>query len=175
MKCAEMAAERHLDHLKSYGIEPADIIFQTDAGTEFSGTVRKKAERGFTYKVEEVYGAKHCFIPPGCSNANADVESSHALIEQEFYDIEDFTGIKDFLNKATVYQNYFNFVRPNSYKGGKTPWQIIQKERPGLSPRVLFLPPIMLDDTFREPYYKDHRVGQYVPVVPVKIQKNSVS
>lgn len=150
VKCAEMAAERYLNHLKGYGIEPADVIFQTDGGTEFSGTTRKRTDRGFTYKVEEVYGAKHDFIPPGCSNANADVESSHALIEHEFYDLESFGSLKDFLRKAAIYQNYFNFLRSNSYKGRKTPWQIVQEERPYISPEVLLLPPVMLDDVFRD-------------------------
>jgi transposase len=167
LKCAEMAAEGYLNQLNRYGIKSADVIFQTDGGSEFSGTTRKKADRGFTYRVEEVHGAKHDFIPPGCSNANADVESSHALIEQEFYDLECFTGLTDFLNKATLYQNYFNFVRPNSYKGDKTPWQIIQEERPDLSPEVLLIPPVMLDAQFRDPgSYKDPQVGQYLPVYP---------
>ena len=36
-------------------------------------------------------------------NAQADVESTHGLIESEFYDIEDFRSREDF----------FNMVRPN--------------------------------------------------------------
>lgn len=168
VKCALMAAERYLNQLARYGIKPAELTFQTDAGAEFSGTMRKRADRGFTYKLEEVYGARHRLIPPGCPNANADVESSHALIEAEFYDLEDFTGPEDFLVKATAYQNYFNFLRPNSYKGNKTPWEITQQERPGLPPRVLLLPPVILDESFRhndqEP--KIDRVGQHVPVDP---------
>lgn len=117
VKCALMAAERYLSQLANYGIKPAELTFQTDCGAEFSGTVRRKSDRGFTYKVEQVYGAKHQLIPPGCANANADVESSHALIEAEFYDLEDFSGPEEFIQKATAYQNYFNFFRPNSYKG----------------------------------------------------------
>jgi len=169
MKCAEMAAQRYLDHLKAYGIEPAETTFQTDGGSEFSGTLKKKAQRGFTHTIEEVYKAKHCYIPPGCPNANADVESSHAIIENEFYDIEGFTGRDDFLRKVAIFQHYFNFVRPNSYKKGKTPWQIVKEERPGISPEVLLLPPVILDDIFRPPFrfqIKDDRVGHNVPVDP---------
>ena len=81
--------------------------------------------------------------------------------------MEGFTGLTDFLNKATFYQNYFNFVRPNSYKGDRTPWQIIQEERPDLSPEVLLIPPLMLDAEFRAPgLYKDPQVGQYLPIYP---------
>ncbi len=171
VKYAEMAAERYLEHLKRHGVEPVDVTFQTDGGTEFSGGPRKhRADRGFTYKVEDVWKAKHDFIPPGCSNANADVESSHALIENELYDLERFTGIEDFLTKAAIYQHYFNFARKNSYKGDKTPWQIIEADRPGLSPEVLLLPPIMLDETLRQPYRLEPGVGQYVPVDPVSYQ-----
>lgn len=168
VKCALMAVERYLRQLASYGIKPAQVTIQTDCGTEFSGTMRRKAERGFTYKLEEVYGARHQFIPPGCCNANADVESSHALIEAEFYDLEDFSGAEDFLAKAMAYQNYFNFLRPNSYKGNRTPWEIIHQERPGLLPRVLMLPPIILDDLFRhsKEELKTERRGQYLPVDP---------
>lgn len=158
-------AERYLDYLKSFGIQPEEIIFQTDCGTEFSGG-KRKMDRGFSYTVEKVQGAKHCFIPPGCSNANADVESSHAIIEHELYDLERFTSVSDFLTKACIYQYYFNFVRPNFHKGKKTPWQIIQEERPGISQKVLSLQPIILDNEFRRYYNKDKGVCQDVPVLP---------
>ena len=64
--------------------------------------MRKKADRGFTYKLEEIYGARHTLIPRGWANPDnvGNVESSHALIEGEFYDLEDFTGPEDFLAKA---------------------------------------------------------------------------
>ncbi|MBO8130966.1 MAG: hypothetical protein H0Z29_05545 [Candidatus Marinimicrobia bacterium] len=44
-------------------------------------------------------------------NANANVESSHRLIEDEFYCIESFSSVKDFLVKASSYQFYFNYNR----------------------------------------------------------------
>ena len=163
VKCADMAAERYLKQLASHGVNLAQVTLQTDCGPEFSGTVKKKVDRGFTYRVEQVYGAKHQLIPPGC--ANADVESSHALIEAEFYDLEDFRGPGDFIEKAAVYQNYFNFLRPNSYKGNRTPWEIIQEERPGLPSETLMPPPVILDESFRD--RREGMLGQYVPVDPV--------
>ena len=169
VKFSELAVTRYTDHLKKYGIDPGEIIYQTDCGNEFSGGTRKKTDRGFVHHVEEVLKAKHLFIPPGCCNANADVESFHALVEHEFYDLEDFTGVGDFLEKAYVYQNFFNFVRPNSYKGGQTPWKIIEKERPGISPEILLLPPIILDDYLRGSYTSSTcQVGQHVPAAPGK-------
>lgn len=173
VKFSEMAVSRYADHLRDYGIEPSELIVQTDGGPEFSGGVRKKTDRGFVHHVEEVLGAQHVFIPPGCCNANADVESFHALVEHEFYDLEDFTGVEDFLDKAYIYQNFFNFVRPNSYKGGKTPWDIIEAERPGISPRTLLLPPVIIDDLYDRVYNSPSRlirVGQHVPAAPALFQ-----
>jgi hypothetical protein len=45
------------------------------------------------------------------------VEAAHRLNEKEFFDLEGFAGLEDFLKKTTVYQNFFNFARPNSCKG----------------------------------------------------------
>ncbi len=41
-------------------------------------------------------------------NANADVESIHATIEQELFDLEYFKDKKDFLEKLQSYQNYYS-------------------------------------------------------------------
>jgi len=51
------------------------------------------------------------YIPPHYHNANADVESSHRLIEDEFYSREPISSKEDFLTKASTYQFYFNFMR----------------------------------------------------------------
>jgi len=73
-------------------------------------------------------------------NANADVESSHRLIEDEFYCIESFSSVKDFLVKASSYQFYFNFLRKNSYKKFKTPLDILKDYK--ISPSIAFMPPL---------------------------------
>ena len=97
------------------------------------------------------------------------------MIEQEFYDLEPFSSCGDFLSKAVLYQDYFNFVRPNSYKGGRTPWEILKEERPWISPEVLKLPPVFLDEELKRSYLPDlnHRVGQHVPVDPVVNRKKN--
>ncbi len=56
-------------------------------------------------------GTKVRYIPPHYHNANADVESSHRLIEDEFYSREPISSKEDFLTKASTYQFYFNFMR----------------------------------------------------------------
>jgi hypothetical protein len=45
--------------------------------------------------------------------ANADVENSHATIGPEFYGIESFTGLAQFMTAAGAYQIHFNFARKN--------------------------------------------------------------
>lgn len=51
-------------------------------------------------------------------NPQADVESAHSLIENEFYDVEEFRSRDEFFTKAQLYQDFFNMVRPNFSKGG---------------------------------------------------------
>lgn len=114
-----------LDEIK-YDI-PFDIsklTVQTDNGSEFSGQARRVETAPFVQMIEKTHGANHVYIRPGHCNAQADVESSHQLIEEEFFDITRFKDRKDFFKKVESYRLYFNFHRPNFYKGGKTPQQI---------------------------------------------------
>jgi hypothetical protein len=83
----------------------------------------------------------------------------HRLIEEELFDLETFADLEDFLRKVTVYQHFFNYARTNSYKGRKTPWDIVQKDHPATPPAVLALPPVLLEAEFE----KMQGVGQDVP------------
>jgi transposase len=156
---AELTVRRFLEHLQSYGINSRDIIIQTDSGTEFDGQALHKTDRGFTYTIEQLFAAQHRHIH-GNPNANADVESFHSHEEPEFFDIEHFNGVTDFWSKITTYQHYWNLGRPNSYKGDRTPLQILQEAAPHLPPEILLLAPLNLD-TFIE-----SQVGHDVPVLP---------
>jgi hypothetical protein len=60
------------------------------------------------------------------------------LIEDEFYEVEMFTSKEDFKRKITAYQYFFNAVRPNSYKSGKTPLEIIQEREPSINPKIVY-------------------------------------
>ena len=122
--------EKFLNHLKNNNIPMNEVIIQTDNGSEFSGSERKERDRGFKYTVEKQYGAKHRFIPPGLCNANADVETVHSLIENEFFNLEEFKSPKEFYDKINTYQFYFNYYRKNSYKGWKSPTDLVKKWMP---------------------------------------------
>ena len=136
-----LAMDIFAKHLRKHGIKLSQIKIQTDNGSEFSG-LRMHHSRGFRYHVTKVLGMKHTFISPRTPNANAEVESVHRLIEDEFYTKERFNSTKDFLGKAFTYQLYFNLVRKNSYEGGKSSTDILTDY--GIIPRVLILPPILL-------------------------------
>lgn len=113
---------------------------------------------GFT-RATESYGMNHVRIPPGCSNANAHVETSHRWIEDEFYDIDPPRVTQELLAKAYCYQVYFNTQRRNFNKGYKTPVEILQAIAPHVHPQVAVLPPVLLDSLLaRYP-----RPGYHVP------------
>jgi hypothetical protein len=131
-------------------IELKNVDIQTDNGSEFGAKKRDINTPGFVNTIMMEFGAQHTYIPPGCSNANADVESFHATIESEFFDLESFESKKDFFRKAQAYQYFYNFVRPNFSKEGKTPLQIVLEDRPEISPAVLNFPVYDLDELFRQ-------------------------
>ncbi len=133
-----------LDHLKECGVELRDCRIQSDNGSEFIGNWMANENSIFTRSIEAV-GMVHHTIPPGAHTYQADVETVHRIIEDEFYEVEKFTGRIDFLSKASAYNLWFNVARKNSYKGNKTPWEIIQQRNPTISPRVTSLPPVFLD------------------------------
>ena len=106
-----------------------EITIQTDNGVEFSGTTRNFENNHFVNAVKSC-GANHRYIPPGHCNANADVESIHATIEEEFYNLTKFSSRSDFLKRAESYRLFYNLQRPNFSKGAKTPWFIAQQDHP---------------------------------------------
>jgi transposase len=159
--------EYYLDWLKSFDIDLGDVIIQTDNGAEFGGgNLRHFKQDGFVDIIERKYGAKHNFIPPSMSNANADVESLHDTIEEEFFNLEHFKNRSDFLIKVQMYQNFYNFVRPNFWKKAKTPIQIICEDRQNINPAVLFTPVVDLDKLFRTKF-SPRKGGQHVPTLSV--------
>jgi transposase InsO family protein len=141
---AELTARRLLKHLQHYGVDPQEVQIQTDRGSEFDGQATRKDGQGFTHTIERDFGAHHRLLLKANPNANADVESFHHHEEREFFDIEDFRSPDDFWEKITTYQDYWNIGRPNSYKGWRTPLEILRQADPTLKPQVLLLPPLWL-------------------------------
>lgn len=149
-----LAADIFAAHLKKHGIELKEVEVQTDNGSEFSG-LRVHHDRGFRYHLREVLGMKHRFTPPSYPNANADVESFHRLVEDEFYTRERFGAKAEFLGKAFTYQLYFNLVRKNSYKDWKSPAEILKEY--SIDPRVLTLHPVILEADMVEKIVDKHK------------------
>lgn len=157
---ATMTSRRLLTHLKKHLVNLRRAILSSDNGVEYGGHDKNERERGFHAKIQQA-GIIHRFLPPATPNAHADVESSHASIEQEFFDLEPFTSRQDFFQKVSIYQHWWNFARPNYSKGAKTPAQLLEDE--GLDPSILLLPPLDLDAWFRKTNYFPHVVS-HLPV-----------
>lgn len=147
---SEILTEIYLKHLRTFGMNLEDVVIQTDNGSEFGQKKHNINTPGFINTIVMQLHAEHRFIPPGCSNANADVESFHSTVEKEFCDVESFKSKKDFFRKAQVYQSFYNFTRPNFSKHGKTPLQIFIDDWPEISPEILNFPVYDLDALFRQ-------------------------
>lgn len=145
---SKLFAQIIISHLKSCGVRFRRSRFQTDNGAEFVGNWQAKADSGFTQAVEAVRGLCHQRCPVRAHTWQADVETVHRLIEDEFYEVEEFASRSDFLQKARAYNLWFNVARKNSGKENKTPWEIIQEKEPEVSAAICALPPVFLDELF---------------------------
>jgi hypothetical protein len=67
-------------------------------------------------------------------------------MEQEFYEIENFTDRANFLAKANHYQWFFNIARKNSAKENQTPWELAQIKQPSANPFLPLLSVEYLDE-----------------------------
>jgi len=100
-----------LAQLKRYGVDTSEVMPQTDNGSEYIGNVKKKKGKSAFERVLEMFGSHHSRIPPGAKTWQSDVESFHWIIEDEFYDIEDYRNKTEYLAKAYAYELYFNPAR----------------------------------------------------------------
>ena len=160
---ATLASRRILEHLKRHETQILEgMILSTDNGSEYGGTEKRLRQIGYHADMEAIAeGLTHRFLPPRTPNAHADVETSHARIEKEFFDLEPLCSRRDFFEKIATYQNWWNFARKNYSKGGRTPAEILEEE--GLNPLLLLRTPEDLDQLFRdgEPVRPG---GQHLPV-----------
>jgi transposase len=139
---------------------------QSDNGSEYIGHVTAKRPSAYTMTIESIAGQIHQTIPPGAYTYQADVETVHNLVEMEFYEVETFTDREDFLKKARTYQLYFNLLRPNSYKEGKTPWHLAKDKEPHLHMGVAMIPPVFIEDLMDKPPLFILQGGHDVPSTP---------
>jgi len=167
-------------HLEKHGLLPEEAIRQTDNGSEYIGSWNAKKESSYTREIGRIKGQRHSTIFPGAKTCQSDVETVHNLIEQEFFEIEDFRDREDFFNKAHTYQQSFNFIRPNSYKENKTPWALAKEKNPNLKEEALMLPPIDLDravrniDFFAQGGNDVLHVPKFFPITSLQLLKNLV-
>jgi len=146
LSCATEFAKHILAHAQACGVDFAGGRIQTDNGSEFIGSWQARAESAFTRAVQAVPGLVHSTIPPGAHTWQADVETVHRLIEDELYEVEQFSGRQDFIASTGTYALWFNVARKNSYKEDQTPWEIIHARDPTIRPEIVSLPPVFLDE-----------------------------
>jgi len=152
-------AEIVLEHLQRCGVQFSDARVQSDNGSEFIGSWNARNDSSFTKTVQTIPGLTHTTIPPAAHRWQADVETVHNLIEDEFYMAETFISRRDFLNKASAYILWFNAARKNSSKGNKTPWEIIKQKNPKLNPEIVALPPLFLDELLNNKFHSKNKGG----------------
>ena len=151
-------AARIQRHLERCGVVLRDLVWQTDNGGEFVGADDGHGGRtGFPAARRD---SEHVRIPPAAHTYQSDVETVHRLVEDEFFDLEEFSSRAEFLAKVTTYQLYFNLVRLNSHKENQSPWQIIERLAPRSPLQLCLLPPVFLD------YYLNDSGGYDLPRHP---------
>lgn len=143
---AAIFASYLLEQLQYYGVNVNETIIQTDNGSEFIGSVFKKKGKSAFVKVLESVKVKHARIPPRACTWQSDVEAFHKIVEDEFYDIEDYRDLIEFRAKAYAYELYFNFKGKNRYRGQKTPIEILEETNSSVSPQVFNFLPVILDN-----------------------------
>jgi transposase len=141
---ADLLAGRITKHLAKHHVDLSRVTVQTDNGSEFIGSWQANAPSQFTWTILNS-GAVHRTIPPGQHRFQADVETVHSLMELEFY-LEPFKNRQDFISKAATYQDFFNYLRPNSGKENKCPWQLVQEKNSTAKASLLDLHPVFLED-----------------------------
>ena len=165
---ALLFADHLLAHFRRCGVNLAELIVQTDNGSEFGGNWnRRHSLPPLSKLVEQKWKCRqHRFNPPHRSTYNSDVEAVHGIMEPEFYDLERFNGcVSAFLNQAWAYQLYFNCVRKNSAKQNQTPEQLRGARAPTILPAVFFLRPVLLSSLSQQqlPTPRQLLLGHDVP------------
>ncbi len=135
-----------LEHLKTYGFDVKEIEIQADNGAEFFACGNAKYTQTPFEKVIHHYDCKVSRIPPRAPTFNSDVETFHRLGEDEFWAIEDFENTLDLRKQLYTYMIDFNFIRKNSYKENKTPYELLLEDYPNASKNLLNFVPLVMDE-----------------------------
>jgi transposase len=134
------------EHFRHYKMSIENTIIQTDNGVEFVQNMRDPSKSKFTESVEHDF-LMHRKIPVGAKTWQSDVETSHRLIEDEFYAVKSFSSCKQFLQAAQHYVEWFNCGRHNRNKDG-TPLEIWRKYDKDIPIGICKFKPVILDNYF---------------------------
>jgi len=133
----------------AYGVKPTARLFDTTAKTvrKWLGRYRQERLAGLAElpRIPITAWSYSTSLVVSLSNYNSDVETVHRTIEDEFYDLENFSSLKDFHQRVVSYQAWYNLLRANMNKDYLAPWQIIRNLKPKTNPALARLPPLMLD------------------------------
>ena len=91
----------------------------------------------------EGLGAAHYQIPK--VTYNADIETFHRTVEEEFFDGETYRDKEEFFQKITGYIRYYNLVRKNGNRKDKSPLDILNESGEKINPLALMLPALNMD------------------------------
>lgn len=150
------------NHLKSLRVDLKKVEFQSDNGSEFIGAWNKRHGKTLFEAVIDNFKSRTSQIPPARCTYNSDVEASHRIIEDEFYDMENYTSRFDFLSKAYTYILYFNYLRKFKYKGYRSPIEILKSiEHKYKYNKIANLKPIVLDPLIK---YINFKGGYHLPI-----------
>jgi transposase len=150
-----------LEHLRKFNIHSSEVTIQTDNGSEFIGSIRQKEPSGFEKLIEQTYNAKHQTIPVGKKEWQGAVESFHNRIEDEFYDVEKFSGLEDFLAKAHSYILYYNLKRKR-LEDKKSPFHLIKEKCHIFDTQIANFKPYILDEVNAWSYHYKQKSVRYV-------------
>lgn len=150
-------------HLQACGVDLSAVTFQIDHGTEWIGPAAQTDPTPTLFEqAVAAFEATYRTIPPGQCTYQSDVEAMHRLIEDEFYDYEDYQSPGHLCQKAYTYVTYFNTERRFRYKENQTPLEILDREASAEinTAALVALPPILLDPVFHDFNFKG---GYHVP------------
>ena len=149
----ENSLVRFLAHLTKFDIPLNNFIIQTDNGGEIIGSTVKKDLPFFT-KAVSLFGGEHRRIPKGACWKQGYIESYNHTCELDFYQVEDFKSLKDFIEKAFTYQLVYNLLRCQDGLNDKTPFETARKYYPNLNEKFFIdLPPIIYKGDEPSPAY----------------------
>lgn len=154
------------NHLKAHGFDVSTIEVQTDNGSEFNAAGRKKTgNMPIEFVIKEVFQSSIGYIPPASPTFNSDVETFHRLVEDEFYAIEPVSSLDCLLRKMYTFLIDFNYIRKNSYKDNKTPFELASDDKVDFSKQFFNLPPVLLEDHYH--LYRKAKGLEYDSAPPV--------